>query len=60
MTNLSPLVYFRALKVTTPVKLPTQNASANGVALTVTNNDTLVVNPRTATLRISIEAIQLE
>jgi len=54
------LVYFRALKVTAPVKLPTQNASANGVALSIANDDTLVVNPRTATLRISIEAIQLD
>lgn len=58
--NAESLVYFRALKVTAPVKLPTQNASANGVVLTVTNDDTLVVNPRTATLRISIEAIQLD
>lgn len=59
-TNPECFVYFRALKMTGPVKLPTQAATANGVSLDVVNDSTLVVNPRKATLRISIEAIQLD
>lgn len=52
----SGAVYFTALKVTaSPVKLPVQNATANGVAIPVSNEDTLAITAESARLRIRLQ-----
>lgn len=51
-------VYFRALRTTpSEVKLPIQNASAGGAALTVDNPDLLKIQPQVASITIRLEVV---
>jgi hypothetical protein len=63
VTSDSPesVVRFRAMKaISEPVTIPVDEATAAGEAIDIVNDDTLLVGPRAATLRILIEQIELD